>query len=101
MLRASAHATGQPIDLRAITDRAPDAELGASGELLAFTTALVRDDERLEAQRAALGTAAGPHARPASGSSPRANRSPNSRRRSTDSAGMSGRWAARVDLIRS
>ena len=35
------------------------------------------------------------------GSSPRASRSPNSRRRATDSAGMSGRWAARVDLIRS
>jgi hypothetical protein len=62
MLRASAHTTGQPIDLRAITDRAPDAELSASSELLAFATALVRDDERLEAQRAALGAAAGPHA---------------------------------------
>ncbi len=62
MLRASAHTTGQSIDLRAITDRAADAELSASSELLAFASALVRDDERLDVARAALAAAAGPHA---------------------------------------
>ncbi|HSM67788.1 MAG TPA: hypothetical protein VK860_15890 [Ilumatobacteraceae bacterium] len=62
MLRASAHATGEPVDLRAITDRAPDAQLRAGPELLGFATALIRDDDRLDEQRALLATAAGTHA---------------------------------------
>jgi hypothetical protein len=62
MLRASAHTTGQSIDLRAITDRAPDAQLNAASELLGFVTALIGDDDRLEEERTLLDAAAGPHA---------------------------------------
>jgi len=41
MLRASAHATGESIDLRAITDRGVDPLLTAGAELLAFADALM------------------------------------------------------------
>lgn len=62
MLRASAHATGQPIDLRAVTDRAPDALLRDGSELLRFVTALVRDHTKLDEARTALAVSCGPSA---------------------------------------
>ena len=62
MLRASAHASGQPIDLRAITDRAPDALLRNGAELLRFVTALIRDHTNLDEERAALAATSGPSA---------------------------------------
>ncbi len=62
MLRASAHATSQPIDLRAITDRAPDALLRDGTELLRFVTALIRDHTNLDEERAALTAMGGPSA---------------------------------------
>ncbi len=67
MLRASAHATGQFIDLHAITDRAVDPLLAAGTELFAFVNALLRDDDTiqdgtLQAARTALTAAAGPYA---------------------------------------
>jgi len=60
MLRASADATDQPIDLRAITDRAPDALLRDGNDLLRFATALVSDHEGLDDARAALTPSGGP-----------------------------------------
>lgn len=62
MLRASAHTTGQAIDLRAITDRAPDPLLAAGTELLAFVTAVIRNDSSLGPNRTALAASAGRHA---------------------------------------
>jgi alkylhydroperoxidase family enzyme len=62
MLRASAHATDQPIDLHAITDRAPDALLRDGTELLRFVTALIRDHTKLDDERAALSATGGPSA---------------------------------------
>lgn len=60
MLRASAHATDQPIDLRAITDRAPDALLRDGTQLLRFVTALIRDQANLDEERAELASTCGP-----------------------------------------
>jgi alkylhydroperoxidase family enzyme len=62
MLRASAHATGQPIDLRAVTDRARNALLRDGTALLGFVTALIRDHTNLDDERAALSAAGGPSA---------------------------------------
>ena len=62
MLRASAHTTGQSIDLRAITDRASDPLLTAGRELLAFVTAVIRQDTGLEAARTALRQSTGQYA---------------------------------------
>jgi alkylhydroperoxidase family enzyme len=63
MLRASAHTTGQPIDLGAITDRAPDALLDDGTELLMFTTALIRGHAaKLDDARATLAATGGPYA---------------------------------------
>lgn len=63
MLRASAHATGQAIDLRAITDRATDPLIDAGIGLLAFVTALIGGDPSdLDNARTALRDAAGPDA---------------------------------------
>ncbi len=62
MLRASAHATGEPIDLRAITDRAPEALLRDGTELLRFVTALIRDGANLDNARAELAASRGPSA---------------------------------------
>lgn len=59
MLRASAHATGTPVELRAITDRSDDPLIEAGCELLAFVTALIHDDAALSGARAALRDAAG------------------------------------------
>ncbi|CAN5636100.1 hypothetical protein BH24ACT5_BH24ACT5_12440 [soil metagenome] len=44
MLRASAHATGQHVDLRAVTRPAGDPLITAGTELLRFATSLVADD---------------------------------------------------------
>jgi hypothetical protein len=63
MLRASAHATGQPVDLRAIIDRTADPLIEAGAGLLAFVTALIGGDmSNLDATRTALRDAAGSHA---------------------------------------
>ena len=60
MLRASAHVTGQQVDLRAITDRAADSLIDSGAELLAFITAIVRSDaDGLDAARAELQASAG------------------------------------------
>jgi hypothetical protein len=62
MLRASAKATGRPVELRAITDRSPDVLLDHGVELLGFVTALIRDHARLDEARTALDASAGPAA---------------------------------------
>ena len=63
MLRASAHANGTTVELRAITDRAADPGIAAGSELLAFVTALLAGDApQLDAARRALDAAAGPAA---------------------------------------
>jgi len=62
MLRASAHATGDTFDLRAITDRTVDPLLTAGAELLAFVDALMSHDASLGATSAALVEVAGPDA---------------------------------------
>jgi len=62
MLRASAQTTGQAIDLGAITDRAPDPLLTAGTELLAFVTAVIRNDSSLGPARTVLAASAGPYA---------------------------------------
>lgn len=62
MLRASAHATGTQVDLRAITDRSDDPLVEAGPELLAFVTALIQDQAALPGARAVLLDAAGPDA---------------------------------------
>lgn len=60
MLRASAHATSQRVELRAVTDRAPDPLLPSGLELLEFSTALLGDDIlRLANARHALRLTAG------------------------------------------
>jgi|SRR6056297_1192531 len=59
MLRASAHATSQPVELRAITEHARDPLLPAGRELLAFTSALIGDGDQLDAARDALRAAVG------------------------------------------
>lgn len=62
MLRASAQTTGQAIDLSAITDRSADPLLSAGAELLAFVTALIRNDGSLGPARASLATSSGKYA---------------------------------------
>ena len=63
MLRASAHATGTQVDLRAITDRSDDPLIETGSELLAFATALIHEDgAALQGAREALLEAAGPDA---------------------------------------
>ena len=63
MLRASAHASGEQVDLRAITDRAADPLIDQGAGLIAFTTALVRGDlTRLDAARSELLASGGPAA---------------------------------------
>ncbi|SRR6056297_1271694 len=62
MLRASAHATGESIALRAITDRAVAPLLTAGDELLAFVDALLSHHDDLGAASAALTEVAGPDA---------------------------------------
>jgi len=45
MLRASAHATGQQVDLRAITGRAGDPQIASGIQLLGFVTSLIEGDD--------------------------------------------------------
>ncbi len=55
MLRASAHATGQHVDLRAITGRAGDPQIASGIQLLGFVTSLLDgDDSDLAAARDVL-----------------------------------------------
>lgn len=60
MLRASAHATGQPVELRAVTGRADDPLLPAGRQLIGFVSALLTGtDHQLAAARRAVAEAAG------------------------------------------
>ena len=60
MLRASSLSAGEQLDLRAITDRAVDPLIEGGTALLAFVTALVRNDTRgLDAARDDLRATAG------------------------------------------
>jgi len=55
MLRASAHATGQRVDLRTITGRAGDPQIASGIQLLGFVTSLLEsDDSDLTAARDVL-----------------------------------------------
>jgi hypothetical protein len=60
MLRASAHAIGQAVDLHAVTGMAVDPLLPAGRQLLDFASALLRGtDDELAVARKALDEAAG------------------------------------------
>jgi len=62
MLRASAAATDQPIDLRAVTDRSIDPGISGGSELLRLVDAALVASHELEAARQAVVATLGPEA---------------------------------------